>query len=109
MTGAERCYSDLPPMTAAKIRRRPDPGWRSASILWTRGDGLPAPRYYQVVMILAAGFVALFGLLIVLTCFWALLRPQWLFELAKPILGQGWLIYLAVGVRIALGVRPLFP
>jgi len=55
----------------------------------------------------AAYFVVLFGLLIVSTCLWALFRPRWLFEFAKPMLEQGWLMFLAVGIRIVLGVALL--
>ena len=32
----------------------------------------------------AAGFIVLFGLLIVSTCLWSLFKPQWLFEFARP-------------------------
>lgn len=49
----------------------------------------------------AAYVVVLFGLLIVSTCLWALLKPQWLFEFAKPILEQGWIMVFAVGIRRA--------
>jgi len=59
------------------------------------------------VVTLAAGFVVVFGLLIVSTCLWALSRPRWLFEFAKPFLEQGWLMYLAVGIRLLLGVALL--
>ena len=56
---------------------------------------------------LAAYFVVLFGLLILAACLWALLRPQWLFEFARPMLEQGWLMSLAVGIRVALGIALL--
>ena len=62
----------------------------------------------------AAYFVILFGVLILATCLWALFRPQWLFEFARPMLERGWLMFLAVGIRVALGgvllwgVTPLF-
>jgi len=59
------------------------------------------------VITFAAGFVVLFGLLIVSTCLWAFFKPQWLFEFAKPILEQDWLLFLAVGIRVALGVALL--
>ena len=52
----------------------------------------------------AAGFVALFALLIVATCLWSFFKPQWLFDFAKPRLEQDWLPVLAVSIRIALGV-----
>lgn len=55
----------------------------------------------------AAGFVVLFGLLIVSTCLWAFFKPQWLFKFAEPILKQDWLMFLAVGVRVALGIALL--
>jgi len=59
------------------------------------------------VVTLAAGFVVVFGLLIVSTCLWALFRPRWLFEFAKPILKQGWMMYLAAGIRLLLGAALL--
>jgi len=55
----------------------------------------------------AAGFIVLFGLLIVSTCLWSLFKPRWLFEFARPMLEQGWLMFLAVGIRVALGVALL--
>jgi len=55
----------------------------------------------------AAGFVALFALLIVATCLWSFFKPQWLFDFAKPRLEQDWLPFLAVSIRIALGVALL--
>jgi hypothetical protein len=55
----------------------------------------------------AAGFIVLFGLLIVSTCLWSLFKPQWLFEFARPMLEQGWLMSLAVGIRVALGIALL--
>jgi len=66
------------------------------------------------VITVAAYFVILFGVLILATCLWALFRPQWLFEFARPMLERGWLMFLAVGIRVALGgvllwgVTPLF-
>lgn len=56
---------------------------------------------------IALWFVVLFGVLIVVSCVWALIRPQWLFDFAKPFLGQGWLMIAAVGIRIALGAALL--
>ena len=55
----------------------------------------------------AASFIVLFGLLIVSTCLWSLFKPRWLFEFARPMLEQGWLMFLAVGIRVALGVALL--
>jgi hypothetical protein len=55
----------------------------------------------------AAAFIALFALLIVSTCFWAFFKPQWLLEFAKPILERDWLLFLAVGIRVALGLALL--
>ena len=55
----------------------------------------------------AAGFIVLFGLLIVSTCLWALFKPQWLFEFARPMLERGWLMFLAVGIRVLLGIALL--
>jgi hypothetical protein len=55
----------------------------------------------------AAGFIVLFGLLIVSTCLCSLFKPQWLFEFARPMLEQGWLMSLAVGIRVALGIALL--
>jgi hypothetical protein len=55
----------------------------------------------------AAGFIVLFGLLIVSTCLWSLFKPQWLFEFARPMLEQGWLMFLAVGIRLVLGIALL--
>ncbi|MBT8468887.1 MAG: hypothetical protein KJN97_09075 [Deltaproteobacteria bacterium] len=51
----------------------------------------------------AAIFVALFGLLILSTCLWSFLKPQWLFDFARPILEKRWLMPLAVAIRLALG------
>jgi uncharacterized membrane protein YidH (DUF202 family) len=59
------------------------------------------------VITFAAVFVVLFGLLIVSTCLWAFVKPRWLFEFAKPILERDWLMFVAVGVRVALGVALL--
>lgn len=59
------------------------------------------------VTTVAAGFILLFGLLIVLSCLWSFFRPRWLFEFAKPLLGKTWLMALAVGVRLALGIALL--
>lgn len=56
---------------------------------------------------LAAYFTALFGIPIVVSCLWALVRPQWLFDIAAPLLGRSWLMPLAVGIRIVLGVALL--
>ena len=55
----------------------------------------------------AAGFIVLFGLLIVSTCLWSLFKPRWLFEFARPMLEQGWLMFLAVGIRLVLGIALL--
>jgi len=59
------------------------------------------------VITVAAVFIVLFGLMIVSTCLWAFFRPQWLFDLAKPMLEQDWLMFLAVGIRVALGIALL--
>jgi hypothetical protein len=56
---------------------------------------------------IAAYFVVLFGLLVLFSCLWALIRPQWLFDIAKPLLGRSWLLILAVGIRILLGIALL--
>lgn len=59
------------------------------------------------VTIIAAYFVVLFSLLIVFSCLWGLIRPQWLFDIAKPLLDQSWLMILAVSIRILLGIALL--
>jgi hypothetical protein len=59
------------------------------------------------VITFAACFVVLFGLLIVSTCLPAFFKPQWLFEFAKPMLERDWLMFLAVGIRVALGLALL--
>jgi hypothetical protein len=57
--------------------------------------------------ILAAGFIAFFGLLVGASCLWALRRPQWLFGFAKPMLDRSWLLPLAIAIRLVLGIALL--
>jgi hypothetical protein len=59
------------------------------------------------VIAFAAVFIVLFGVMIVSTCLWAFVKPRWLFGFAKPILERDWLMFVAVGVRVALGVALL--
>lgn len=56
---------------------------------------------------IAATFIVIMGLLIFVSCMRGVLQPQWMFDFAAPLLEQGWMIYLAVGVRLALGIALL--
>ena len=59
-------------------------------------------------MTLVAALIACFAVAIMLICLWSLLRPQWLFNLAAEVLEQPWLLPLAVGARLALGMALLW-
>jgi len=60
-----------------------------------------------MISAMSAWFVALFGLLILISCAAASVRPRWLFDLSQRVMDQGWLMGLAVGIRIALGIALL--
>lgn len=59
-------------------------------------------------MTIVASLIALFACLVLLVCLWSLLRPQWLFGFAQPLLHQNWLLPLAIGIRLLLGVALLY-
>ena len=55
-----------------------------------------------------AAFIAVFAVAIVLICLWSVLSPQWLFSLAGTVLEQRWLMPVAVGMRLLLGLALLW-
>lgn len=58
-------------------------------------------------MTIVAVGIALLAVAIIVICLWGLWRPRWIFGVAATVLQQPWLMPVAVGVRLALGLALL--